>query len=48
MFSQKISIMNKQKRVAEAIKQVVSTMMDRVMVRVLNEDPFIKEEHHAK
>ena len=40
--------MNKQKRVAEAIKQVVSTMMDRVMVRVLNEDPFIKEEHHAK
>jgi hypothetical protein len=39
--------MNKQERVAVAIKQVVSTMMDRVMVRVLNEDPFIKEEHHA-
>ncbi len=39
--------MNKQKRVAEAIKQVVTLMMDRVMVRVLIEDPFIKEEHHS-
>jgi Type II restriction endonuclease, TdeIII len=37
----------KQQRVAAAIKQVVSTMMDRVMVRVLEEDPFIKEEHHS-
>ena len=39
--------MSKQKRVAEAIKNVVSTMMDRVMVRVLEEDPFIKEAHHS-
>ena len=39
--------MNKQERVAEAIKQVVTTMMDRVMVRVLLEDPFISETHHA-
>jgi Type II restriction endonuclease, TdeIII len=39
--------MNKQERVAAAIKKVVSTMMDRVMVRVLEEDPFIKEVHHS-
>lgn len=39
--------MSKQKRVAEAIKKVVITMMDRVMVRVLIEDPFIKEAHHS-
>lgn len=39
--------MNKQERVAEAIKHVVTTMMDRVMVRVLIEDPFIKEAHHS-
>jgi len=34
--------------VSEAIKSVVKELMDRVMVRVLEEDPFIKEEHHAK
>ena len=39
--------MNKQERVASAIKKVVSKMMDRVMVRVLVEDPFIKELHHS-
>jgi Type II restriction endonuclease, TdeIII len=39
--------MTKQERVAAAIKTVVSTMMDRVMVRVLDEDPFIKEIHHS-
>ncbi|MCA0348170.1 MAG: TdeIII family type II restriction endonuclease [Bacteroidetes bacterium] len=39
--------MNKQERVAKAIKEVVSSMMDRVMTRVLVEDPFIKESHHA-
>jgi hypothetical protein len=38
--------MNKQERVAEAIKKVVSTMMDRVMTKVLTADPFIKEIHH--
>lgn len=38
--------MSKQERIAEAIKQVVTTMMDRVMVRVLKEDPFVKEIHH--
>ncbi|HRO52977.1 MAG TPA: TdeIII family type II restriction endonuclease [Alicycliphilus sp.] len=32
---------------AQAIQEVVSTMMDRVLQRVLVEDPFIKEKHHA-
>lgn len=39
--------MSKKKRVAEAIKNVVSTMMDRVMNNVLINDPFIKEKHHS-
>ncbi len=39
--------MNRQERVAAAIKEVVTIMMDRVMVRVLEEDPFVKEEHHS-
>ncbi len=34
--------------VSKAIKSVVKQLMDRVMTRVLEEDPFIKEEHHAK
>jgi Type II restriction endonuclease, TdeIII len=39
--------MNKQERVALAIKNVVSKMMDRVMENVLVNDPFVKETHHA-
>lgn len=39
--------MSKKKRVGEAIKEVVSTMMDRVMNNVLVNDPFIKEKHHS-
>ncbi|HFA49249.1 MAG TPA: TdeIII family type II restriction endonuclease [Bacteroidetes bacterium] len=39
--------MTKQERVRVAIKEVVSTMMDRVMEKVLIKDPFIKEKHHA-
>ncbi|MCF7988601.1 MAG: TdeIII family type II restriction endonuclease [Methylovulum sp.] len=39
--------MNTQDRVALAIKDVVSNMMNKVMDRVLIEDPFIKENHHA-
>jgi hypothetical protein len=39
--------MNKQERVALAIKEVVSKMMDRVMENVLMKDPFIKEKHHS-
>lgn len=37
----------KKQRIAAAIKTVVSALMDRVMNRVLVEDPFIKEAHHA-
>lgn len=39
--------MLKQERVALAIKEVVSRMMDKVMENVLVKDPFIKEKHHA-
>ncbi len=39
--------MSKNERVAEAIKNVVSTMMDRVMNNVLFKDPFVKEIHHS-
>ena len=39
--------MDRKERVATAIKKVVTTMMDRVMVRVLEEDPFVKEIHHS-
>jgi Type II restriction endonuclease, TdeIII len=38
---------NKQQRIAKAIKDVVSEMMDRVMERVLITDPFIKENHRS-
>jgi hypothetical protein len=31
----------------KAIKEVVSTMMDRVMENVLINDPFVKEKHHS-
>jgi hypothetical protein len=39
--------MSKSKRVADAIKSVVTLMMDRVMNNVLINDPFIKEKHHT-
>ena len=39
--------MNKRERVALAIKEVVSKMMDKVMENVLVNDPFITEKHHA-
>ena len=39
--------MTKQEKVALAIKQVVSTMMDRVMFNVMEKDPFIKESHRS-
>lgn len=39
--------MNIEERVSLAIKNVVTTMMDRVMSNVLINDPFIKENHHA-
>lgn len=39
--------MTKQERVAEAIKNIISTMMDKVMENVLVKKPFIKEVHIA-
>jgi len=39
--------MSKKNQVAEAIKNLVSTMMDRVMNNVLIKHPFIKEAHHS-
>lgn len=39
--------MSKNKQVEEAIKTVISTMMDRVMNNVLINDPFVKEKHHS-
>ncbi|MET4082081.1 hypothetical protein ABIB40_002037 [Pedobacter sp. UYP30] len=39
--------MSKRKRVGEGIKNVVSTMMERVLNNVLIKDPFIKEKHHS-
>jgi Type II restriction endonuclease, TdeIII len=39
--------MTKVNPAAAAIQKVVSTMMDRVLQRVLVEDPFIKEAHQA-
>ncbi len=39
--------MKRQERVALAIKEVISTMMERVMDKVLIIDPFIKEKHHS-
>jgi len=39
--------MDKQERVALAIKEVITKMMDRVMENVLIKDPFIKEKHHS-
>jgi len=32
----------------EALESVIKTMMDRVMNNVLYEDPFVKENHHAR
>jgi hypothetical protein len=43
----KVKKMNKQERVALAIKGVISKMMDRVMDNVLVNDPFLKEKHHS-
>lgn len=37
-----------QARVAEGIRQVIASLMDRAMDKVLVEDPFVREEHWAK
>ena len=35
-------------KVAEAIRLIISSLMNRVMEKVMVSDPFIPEEHHAK
>ena len=39
--------MDTTKTAAQAIQEVIATMMNRVLQRVLLDDPFIKEAHHA-
>lgn len=39
--------MTREKRIAQGIKDVVSSLMNRVMDKVLITDPFIQEQHHA-
>lgn len=39
--------MENSEKVCQAIKEIVTTMMDRVMHKVLYEDPFIPEKHRA-
>jgi hypothetical protein len=39
--------MNKQERVARAIREVVSSMMEKMLDKVVNKDPFIKADHHS-
>jgi len=36
-----------QDRISNAIKEVISELMERVMDKVLMQDPFIKEKHHS-
>ena len=38
----------KSEEISEAIKKLIVTMMDRVMDRVLIEDPFLKDKHRAQ
>lgn len=38
---------SKKERISIAIRDVITTLMDRVMYKVMIEDPFIKEEHKS-
>lgn len=40
--------MTKEQEMKKAIQSVIKPMMERVMNKVLVEDPFVKEEHKAK
>jgi len=40
--------MTDEQKMKKAIQGVIKNMMDRIMNKVLVEDPFIKEEHRAK
>lgn len=39
--------MNREQRVAKAIKEIIENLMERVMYNVLIKDPFIKEKHRS-
>ena len=39
--------MSKAEKISQAIRELVKALMDRVMIRVLEEDPFIVEDHRA-
>lgn len=39
--------MTRKERVSHAIKQIIETMMDRVMHNVMIKAPFIKDKHHS-
>ena len=39
--------MNTSEKIKEAIKEIITSMMDRVMNNVLVNDPFIPEKHHS-
>lgn len=39
--------MSKESSVGDAIKNVITHMMDSIMNKVLINDPFIKEKHHS-
>jgi len=40
--------MTEKQEMKKAIQSVIKMMMDRVMNKVLVEEPFVKEEHRAK
>lgn len=39
--------MNKEQRVANEIREIIQNLMERVMLNVMEKNPFIKEKHHA-
>ncbi|MDE5941486.1 MAG: TdeIII family type II restriction endonuclease [Muribaculaceae bacterium] len=39
---------DKRKRIADGIRAVITRLMNGVLDRVMNTDPFIPEEHHAR
>lgn len=40
--------MEESRRMKDEIQDVIRSLMERVMTRVLEEDPFLKDEHRAK
>ena len=42
-----IYTMQNESNIKEAIKDIIQVLMDKVMNRVLETDPFVAEKHHA-